>query len=287
MLQQNQLPFNLKTLIDDELETFKQVREIKEIAHIPPTTDIPIEKTKQQWLKIPNVICVFVDMKGSTKLSATSHDKSTAGVYQLFTGTAIRMFHEFNAPYIDVKGDGVFALFNQDQPYTALAAAISFKTFAHKVFVPKIKQRTDIDVGSHLGIDQKTVLVRKLGLKSYNGRTDRQNEVWAGKPVNMAAKLSGRSAHNELLVSDRYFKNIKNNAEYRCGCKSLIFFREEFYWEEKELDHFFSSSPFDFDKAYSLKDNWCSTHGKASCEHFLSLDKRKSIMQTSILTRDW
>ena len=57
----------------------------------------------------------FVDMKGSTQLSATNHEKSTAGAYQLFTGTAVRLFDAFDAPYINVRGDGVFALFDQDR----------------------------------------------------------------------------------------------------------------------------------------------------------------------------
>ena len=36
-----------------------------------------------------------------------------------------------------------------------------------------------------VGIDQGMLLVRQLGLKGT-----KRNEVWAGKPVNMAAKLS-------------------------------------------------------------------------------------------------
>jgi class 3 adenylate cyclase len=136
-------------------------------------------------------------MMGSTKLSAEAHDNSTAGAYQLFTGTAVRLFSEFEAPYIDVRGDGVFALFNSDQPYRALAAAVTFKTFAREEFTPRIKEKTEQAVGSHLGIDQKTVLVRKLGLKRHAERTDRQNEVWAGKPVNMAAKLASISEDND------------------------------------------------------------------------------------------
>ncbi|MDC8449786.1 MAG: hypothetical protein LV473_15700 [Nitrospira sp.] len=75
------------------------------------------------------------------------------------------IFDRFEASYIDVKGDGVFALFNGNQPYRALAAAVTFKTFSKEEFVPKIKAATSITAGCHIGIDKKTVLVRKLGLK--------------------------------------------------------------------------------------------------------------------------
>jgi class 3 adenylate cyclase len=89
-----------------------------------------------------------------------------------------------------VRGDGVFALFNSDQVYRALAAAITFTTFAREVFATEMKKLGYEGIGAHIGIDQKPVLVRKIGLKRIDDRTDRQNEAWAGKPVNMAAKLA-------------------------------------------------------------------------------------------------
>lgn len=273
-----QLPERFRSIIADELEKFEQEIKIKSVEEIPDTTDIPIESKKQEWIRIPEVICVFVDMKGSTKLSASSHDKSAARAYQLFTGTAVRMFHEFEAPYIDVRGDGVFALFNSNRPYTALASAITFKTFAHKVFVPKVKKRTDKNVGCHVGIDQKTLLVRRIGLKAHKGRTDRQNEVWAGKTVNMAAKLAGRSNDNQLLISDRFFEKIEKNARHKCGCGTILTGRKCLCWEEWD-DFPILNSPFDFDRAYSLEDNWCEKHGEASCNFFLNLDRRNSISE--------
>jgi len=78
------------------------------------------ESGLQKWLKIPGVISVYVDMIGSTKLSAEKYDQSTAKVYKYFTDSAIRIFHEFGSSYIDIKGDGVFALFNSDEVHRAL-----------------------------------------------------------------------------------------------------------------------------------------------------------------------
>lgn len=272
MILKSQLPERFRSIIIDELDKFEQKIQIKSVEEIPNTTNIPIEHSKQEWIRIPGVICLFVDMKGSTKLSASSHDKSTARAYQLFTGTAVRIFHEFEAPYIDVKGDGVFALFNRSRPYTALASAITFKTFAHEVFKQKIKERTGKNIGCHMGIDQKTLLVRRIGLKAHKGRTDRQNEVWAGKTVNMAAKLAGRSNDNQLLVSDRFFAQIENHARYKCGCRTILTGKKGLYWEEW-YDFPFFNSPFDFNEAYSLEDNWCEKHGEVSCNFFLNLDR--------------
>lgn len=254
-------------LIKQELEIFNQAVSITNWNTLPDTQNIPIEKPTH-WLKIPNVICCFVDMEGSTKLSASLHDKSTAKAYRFFTETAIRIFAEFDAAYIDVKGDGVFALFDDDKPHTALAATVSFKTFVAEWFTPKIKQKTDLEIGGHFGIDQKTVLVRKFGFKRHNGRTDRQNEVWAGKPVNMAAKLASMSTGNRLWVSDRYFKNLKDEkALLSCGCPSG---EKESLWQPEDLSQ---ESKFDFDTAYSLGSNWCSKHGKSFCAALVKLDQ--------------
>jgi len=262
----NQMPEYLRNVIQAQIDIYNQGRSITLRNEIPDTTEIPIA-IQNHWLRIPDVICVFVDMQGSTKLSATKHEKGTAGVYQLFTNTAVRMFHEMDAPYIDVKGDGVFALFNSNQIYRAFVSAVNFKTFAELEFVPRIKRVTDIDIGCHIGIDQKTVLVRKVGLKKKNGRTDRQNEVWAGKPVNMASKLASLSSHKQLFVSDRYFANLKDiKATKSCGCPNneIVDLWKKFDVSDKEY--------FDFNTAYFLESHWCATHGIEYSEYLLNLD---------------
>ncbi len=260
-----QMPSYLRDVIQVQIDIYNQGRSVTLNNDIPDTTNIPIENQKH-WLKIPDVICVFVDMLGSTNLSAVNHEKDTAGAYQLFTNTAVRMFHELDAPYIDVRGDGVFALFNSNQVYRAFVSAVSFKTFADLEFVKRIKNKTSVDVGCHIGIDQGTVLVRKVGLKRKDGRSDRQNEVWAGKPVNMASKLASMTAHNQLYVSDRYYDRLENDlALYSCDCNGI-----SLLWNEIDVS---LKTMFDFDSAYCLESNWCKTHGKEYFEAMLELDE--------------
>lgn len=266
MISNKQLPEQFRKVIEEQVSLFEEGRTVECVSSIPDTPCIPIED-KKHWLRIPDVICVFVDMLGSTKLSASSHDRSTAGAYQLFTGTAVRLFSNFESPYIDVRGDGVFALFDSTQPYRSLAAAVTFKTFATLEFAPRITEMTGVTVGCHIGIDQKTVLVRKVGYKRYRGRTDRQNEVWAGKPVNMAAKLAAKTKDNELLASDRFFEHITDEHAIRsCGCPNG---RQELLWTEVDLS---DDDMFDFDKAFMLESYWCKNHGTEFCEYLLELD---------------
>jgi class 3 adenylate cyclase len=266
MIAETQLPDRFRNLIDEQLDIYGQGRSITVESSIPDTNQIPLENPKH-WLRIPNVICVFVDMVGSTQLSAEKHDGSTAGAYQLFTGTAVRLFHEFETPYIDVRGDGVFALFNGDQPYRAIAAAVTFKTFAEEVFGKIIKDKTGLSVGSHIGIDQRTVLVRKIGLKRNNKRSDRQNEVWAGRPINMASKLASLASEGQLITSDRYYDRISDDrARQSCGCPNGD---KAALWKELDLSE---DQNFDFDVGFLLESKWCTKHGAEYCEAMLRLD---------------
>jgi class 3 adenylate cyclase len=257
---------SITEVINDQIIIYGKTRKIYPKSSIPDTTEIPIEDPCL-WLKISGIVCVLVDMKGSTKLSAANHDASTAGAYQLFTGTAVKIFNQFDAPYIDVKGDGVFALFNNNQVYRAFAAAVTFKTFSKMEFEPRIERDTEMKIGAHIGIDQRTVLVRKIGYKRHGGRTDRQNEVWAGKPVNVASKLASLGAKDEMVVSDRYFSKITNELVRKsCGCPSGT---KVNLWTEIDLAN---DEKFDFDKAYKLSSQWCQVHGKEYCEKILQLD---------------
>jgi class 3 adenylate cyclase len=221
-----------------------------------------------KWLQINDVICVYVDMKNSTQFSASSHASTTGKIYTLFTGTAVRILKQFDASYIDIRGDGVFGLFNSDEIHKALASAVTFKTFASEVFIPKVlSKKKDFETGVHIGIDQGNLLVSKIGLNKYKNNTDMFNEVWAGKPVNFASKLAGLSENNEIFVSERYYKNItNNNALYSCACSEPVLL-----WQETNLE---DNDKIPFDKAMILNSSWCTKHGSETLEDIIATDEQ-------------
>lgn len=262
------MPDPIAQIIEQETKHFNGTASVTRKNQIPETKKIPIEKPNH-WLQIPDVIACFVDMAGSTRLSASVHQNSTAKIYRYFTQTAVRIFHEFEAPYIDVRGDGVFALFDQNQTHRALAATVSFKTFVANNFTPRVKASTKLEIGGHFGIDKQTVLVRKFGLKAFGGRSDRKNEVWAGRPINMAAKLASLSSEDTLLVSDRYWKGLTGHRSLMsCGCGSDSGQTAQL-WSEIDVS---ADERFDFDVAHQLASNWCSKHGKDFCRSIIEYD---------------
>lgn len=268
---------SIDAIIAERVKIFNIANSITDRNSLLPT-NYPYPLKENNWIKIKDVISVFVDIRGSTRLSANLHPSSTASIYELFTWTAIRIFHQFWAEYIDIKWDGVFALFSKDKIYTSFAAAITFKTFAKKRFIPLTERKLgekakEIDIGFHMGIDQMTVLVKQMWIKNDTERWDiRKNEVWAWKPINMSAKLASLSKDWELYVSERYFNNLWDVELIKKSCwcwdennnKSNL-------WSEIDLSQ---NSNFDFNKWYLLENNWCSIHWKKWCQEIIKLDNK-------------
>jgi hypothetical protein len=85
----------------------------------------------------------------------------------------------------------------------------------------------------------------------------------------MAAKLASLTKHNELLVSERFFKRLKADFALKsCGCPSGT---KSVLWTEIDLQ---DDSRFDFSKAYRLGSNWCAKHGREYCNALLQLDQQ-------------
>ena len=59
-----------------------------------------------------------------------------------------------------------------------------------------------------------------MGMRRVEGMFDRHNEVWAGKPVNMAAKLASTATSDQLIASERFYSGIRKDrrATHSCGC---------------------------------------------------------------------
>ncbi|RYZ57877.1 MAG: adenylate/guanylate cyclase domain-containing protein [Proteobacteria bacterium] len=261
-----QLPSLFRSVIDSEISHFNKQPTVTVENKIPDTPRIPITNPIH-WIKIPSVIAVVVDMRGSTKFSASANPRTTAKAYRLFSETAVRLFHEFDSKYIDVKGDGVFGLFDSAQPHIALASAVTFKTFCSEIFIPSIKSESGLDVGVRIGIDCKDVLVRKIGLKVHGDRSDRQNEVWAGKPINMAFKLASLANADDIVVSERYHKMLTNEKALKsCGCPSEALLE---LWEDVDVEQ---DDMFDFKLAKKLKSSWCKIHGAEYCSNLMATD---------------
>jgi len=243
----------------------------QDVNQIPSDLNrIPLDKP--HWLRIKSVVAVYGDMVGSTKLSVASgrRAKTTASIYEVFTGTWVRILNEFGAKYIDIQGDGAFGLFDGPAArYPALCAAVTFKIFSKKWIEGWVKAKTGdtAEIGAGFGMDEHTVMVKRIGMRGE----ERQNEVWAGKPINVAVKLATLAKANQLLASDRLYEAFKSDLIYlSCGCKEGVYTGQKVpLWEPLSLEN----QELGFDTAYVLTSNWCPTHGDEYCSGILALAK--------------
>ena len=232
------------------------------------------------WLQIPQVTAVFADLKSSTELSSTASPRVVAVAYTYFIRAMAVTLERFSAGYVDIQGDGIFGLFSgQGSAYMAAACGITMKTLVEREVSIRFQKdvRTDWKLSAGIGIDQGTLLVRRLGL-----RGTKQNEVWAGKPVNVAAKLSTLAEANEIVVADRVFALYEHASRLRqrtlmwsCGCDGGVrgagfdapIGHTSYLWQQELVP---GELGMDFPSIYRLRSLWCVTHGTEFCEAIAS-----------------
>ena len=228
------------------------------------------------WQRISNVTAVFADLKGSTELSVSHSREGTARAYTYFIRAMAIILEGFEAKYVDIQGDGIFGLFSgRNSTFLAAACAITMRTQVEREVAVRFGRdaSTDWKLAVGVGIDHGTLLVRRLGLR---GAT--QNEVWAGKAVNMAAKLSSLAEANQVAVSDRVFKQYGRASRLRkralvwsCGCDGDTRGRgfdvsageTACLWDKKTAPE---DLGLDFHYYHELSSAWCVRHGLEFCE---------------------
>ena len=228
------------------------------------------------WWRIPQVTAVFADLKGSTKMSATESRTDAAVAYTLFIRAMAVILDRFEARYIDIQGDGIFGLFSgQGSRFLAAACAITMRTEVQRTVDTGFQRHTsaDSDITVGIGVDEGTLLVRRLGL-----RGTKQNEVWVGKPVNVAAKLSSEAESNQVVVSDRVYQHYERASMLRqcaliwsCGCSNGIrgsglnvaMGQTSPLWKRSPA---LTDMGFDFAHLHRLNSPWCAIHGAEFCE---------------------
>lgn len=266
-------------LDDVKEEVSSQLAEQSSLGiQITRTNDVPERgpANKGVWHQILNVTSVFADIKNSTALIAENKPEDAALAYTYFIRAMALVLERFGAKYIDIQGDAIFGLFScTDSIYHSAACAITMRTHTETHVAEQFEKdaSTEWTLAAGFGIDRGTLLVRRLGL-----RGTKENEVWAGKPVNMASKLSDLAGANEVVVSDRLYKRYEAAAELRkraliwsCGCDGdstgagldAAIGQTTKLWTQEVVPE---GLGVDFTEFYRLRSKWCAIHGSEFCE---------------------
>ena len=222
--------------------------------------------TARKWIEVPDLVAVVADMKNSTKMGTGKHAASTASTYQAATGGVVEVFNQFEANFIQIQGDGAFALFWGDDRYRrALAAAITIQTFGGKLTDRLEKKWPDAPgTGIKVGVASSRILVKRIGTPRNPAQ---QEPVWAGKAVNYAAKAAQGADRHQIVVTGTVWDAIEKNdyLTVTCGCPDGIVHQ---LWEDVDIDRLPDNDPDA--KGRMLPASWCATHGQEFCNAILA-----------------
>jgi class 3 adenylate cyclase len=204
-----------KRFDDFKIEDLESIKDITEEAYLEKPTWVGGDK---------EFVCLYVDLNKSSKMSFKKHPQTMAKIYDYFTQNLVDVYNQFDAEYIDIKGDGAFAIFEGEKAsFRAFYAAITFKELFDSEISNKFKFEDEggqkKGLGCKIGIHKDKILVRKIGSRK------KYNEVWAGRVVNNAAKLAEKydilksedlivNTDTPIIVSEKVFDDFEKNKEY-------------------------------------------------------------------------
>lgn len=201
-----------------DLEAIKEdVRD--ELEGSPPEVSVSSEfpdfadgEAKRKWNKLDEIVVVFADLKNSTKLGINKHNISTARIYEASTKVGVQLLWSFHPKFVEVQGDGFFGVFHGDKaPLRAMTASMTLGHFSKYILEPQIKSTQGPscpDTGLKTGVASGRVLVKQIGIDGL------ERPVWAGKPVNYAAKCAESGKAHEVIITEQLYKQVVQDNDY-------------------------------------------------------------------------
>jgi class 3 adenylate cyclase len=238
---------------------------------------LPIDAPK--WHRVSDVVAVFFDLKSSTNLERGRTPASTASIYDAGVGGVVKISHTLEANFTDIQGDGGFALFWGEGRYErALVFAITVASFSADFTEQLGSKWPDApSTGFKVGIASGPILAKRVGVAR---QLDLQEPVWAGRPVNYAAKSAQQSAAEEILVTGSVWDAISGNdyLSFSCGCVDGV---------ERSAPPTLLWAPFTIDKipdeerfGQRLTSKWCPRHGNDFANAILSGQTKRTDVPT-------
>lgn len=253
-----------------------------ELASKPDVVDVgddlnldTLAVAARRWARVDEIVAVVADLKGSTTLGTGKHAASTASIYEAAVRPLVQIFSDFEAGDIDIQGDAAFGVFWGNRRFErAMCAGITIKTFSQKHLEPKLEAKwPDMPkTGFKVGVAASRILVKRVGLPG----TDYQEEVWAGKAVNYAAKAAQLADRRQLWVTDTVWNAIAENdyIVYSCGCNGGP---SDILWADAEIDRLPEEDPDR--QGRKLLAPWCDDHGPEFCAAILAGETSRPELQ--------
>lgn len=197
--------------IDDEVSIVNSSDfevEIIETNFVPSFSDpnitydnLDTQKTKCKRLES----CVlYVDIRGSARISAERKPKTLAKIYSSFVRSMISCARYYGGHVRNIVGDRVMVVFDKEGCYTnAVNTAILMNTVCQHILNKRIKA---FEFKAGVGIDYGKMLITKAGVVRQGDEKEfYRGLVWLGRPANIASRLTDL-AHKTVTTTNRGIK---------------------------------------------------------------------------------
>jgi len=258
--------------------------EISETSGFP---DFSNGEAKRKWFKLDEIVVVFADLKNSTALGVNKHDKSTSRIYEASTGVGVRLLQNFHPKFVEVQGDGFFGVFHGDSAAVkAMTAAMMLAHFSKYILEPQIKKSRDAtscpDTGLKLGVATGRTLVKQIGVPGF------ERPIWAGKPVNYAAKCAeSGQAHQVVVTKNVYEYTVRRNNFLMQPCYHDGHPKEGMLWNQLDSGSMWKMVEVDGipEKCLARDAPWCD--GKEDNDYLPTSFARKLLAGEHIRATKW
>lgn len=176
-----------------------------EYAHMPDASD---EFLRRNVLKRFNSVVLYVDMVGSTKMALSLPDEKIAVIMSSFAQEMASLISTHHGLVLKFMGDAVIGYFvATDNSLLAADRAVSCAksmTYIIKEGINPILSQYDYpDLQVKIGMDYGTNIVVRYGHDPKRSHVDLM-----GRSMNMASKIQGMAAPNQILVGEDVYQRL-------------------------------------------------------------------------------
>ncbi len=216
----------------------------------PEITYDDLEQELKKCKRLESCV-LYVDMRDSTKISASKRPQTLAKIYSTFVRSMIASARYYGGHVRNIIGDRVMVVFDKDDCFKkAINTAILMNSVNKHILNKRIK---NIDFKCGIGIDYGKMLIAKAGAIRRGAETEfYRSLVWLGKPANVASKLTDIA--NKTTTS--YINGICQGNYYR--------YTDQWLWVKKTYDDFIDDLEVTHSHNLSHKDEYFNTFFKTT-----------------------
>jgi adenylate cyclase len=177
----------------------------------PQLAELVIDSGDESFLESHRreIVVVFCDLRNFTGFAESSEPEEVTGVLNEYHAALGELIFEFEGTLERFTGDGLMVFFNDpmpcaDAPERAVAMAVAMRERVDRL--ADGWRRRGHDLGFGVGIAQGFATLGRIG---FPGRSD---YAAIGSVTNLAARLCGAARRDQILVTQRVFSAVEDNA---------------------------------------------------------------------------